>query len=198
MLRPQVFKLLRVKLLCSLALLFSLELALAQDQLPFVVPADKQQLPDSALVETSKGAFEIQFLRQEAPVTVANFEYLARKGFYNNVGFRRHVPGYIIQGGDPTNSGKGGPGYTLPPEFSTIKHQKGMMGMSRHPNEVNSQRRSNGSQFYITLGDAPNLDGFYTVFARVINGMENVEKLRPADKILTIRFPRKLIQNESQ
>ena len=167
-----------------------LSAAEAQEKFPFTVPKNPLTLPESALIETSQGALEIEFFRQDAPITVANFEYLAKKGFYNNVAFRRYLPGFIIQGGDPTGTGKGGPGYTLPPEFSQHKHVKGMVGMSRHPNEVNSQRRSNGSQFYITLGNAPHLDGFYTLFARVINGMDVVEKLRAEDKILNIRFPR--------
>lgn len=165
-------------------------LAQNSDALPFKVPVAPQALPETALVETTKGPFEIRFFRDEAPITVRNFEYLGRKGFYEGLLFRRHIPNFIIQGGDPLNTGEGGPGYTIPAEFSRLKHERGMMGMARLPNQVNAERRSNGSQFYITLGPAAHLNGFYTIFAKVINGMDVVDKLRPEDKIIKIRFPR--------
>ncbi len=185
-------RLIYAALLLSAPLFFGVSGALAQkkDRLPFDPVKSPQELPETALVETSKGPFEIKFFREEAPITVKNFEYLGRKGFYEGLYFRRYMPNFIIQGGDPLNTGEGGPGYTLPAEFSRLKHEKGMVGMARLPNPVNSERRSNGSQFYITLGRANHLDGFYTIFGQVINGMENVEKLRPEDKILKVRFPR--------
>jgi peptidyl-prolyl cis-trans isomerase B (cyclophilin B) len=96
----------------------------------------------------------------------------------------------VIQGGDPEGTGKGGPNYTIPPEFTNIKHRKGTIGMSRLPGERNPERHSNGSQFYICLTDAPHLDGLYTVFAEVINGLEVVEQLRAGDKIIRIRLPK--------
>jgi peptidyl-prolyl cis-trans isomerase B (cyclophilin B) len=122
---------------------------------------------------------------------VKNFEYLGRKNFYNKLGFHRYVENYVIQGGDPDGTGKGGPKYTLPPETSELKHRRGVLGMARLGNILNPERRSNGSQFYICLKDSPHLDGFYTIFAEVIDGMETVDKLRIGDQIIRIRFPRR-------
>jgi len=161
------------------------------DSLPFEVPKDESSLPATALVETTKGAFEIEFYRKEAPITVRNFEHLGKKGFYDNTPFRRYVAGFVIQGGDPTGTGEGGPGYTLPAEFSNIPHEKGTIGMARLPSPVNMERRSNGSQFYISLSRSKHLDGLYSVFAKVIQGMDVVMNLRPNDKILAVKFPRK-------
>lgn len=176
--------------LLGVALLLAPSLATAQEEkLPFPVPADPRTLPKTALIETSKGPIEIEFYREEAPVTVRNFEYLGRKNFYNNLTFHRYREGFVIQGGDPKGNGEGGPGYLLPPEHSNeLRHTRGTVGMARLPNEVNPERYSNGSQFYIVFQRAPHLDGLYTVFAQVINGIENAEKLRPGDKILGIRF----------
>jgi cyclophilin family peptidyl-prolyl cis-trans isomerase len=178
-----------------LALLFLSAIALfdagAESQLPFSVPSSADELPKTALIETTKGAFEVEFFVDVAPITVKNFEYLAKRGFYNSVRFHRYMPGYLIQGGDPTGTGKGGPGYRLPPEFSKRKHQRGVLGMARRPDPVNPERLSDGSQFYIMLTNAQHLDGLYTVFGRVVEGMEIVEQLRESDKITLIRLPRK-------
>ena len=162
----------------------------ADGKLPFSIPKDPQTLPQTALIVTEKGDFEIEFYREEAPITVRNFEYLGRKGFYKNLTFHRYVPNFVIQGGDPLGTGKGGPGYSIPPENSDLRHIRGSLGMARLPSEVNPERNSNGSQFYICLGSAPHLDGLYTVFARVINGLENVDRLRPGDRILEVKFPK--------
>jgi len=160
------------------------------DNLPFKVPASAAQLYPTALIETTKGPVEIEFYRKEALATVANFQYLIKKGFYNNLTFHRHVENYVLQGGDPQGSGKGGPGYFLPPEFSSIKHQLGTFGMARKPDPVNEERLSNGSQFYVTLDRAEHFDGLYSVFARVINGVENLLRLRQGDRIIKILLPR--------
>jgi len=181
----------------SLGILFSLIVlpfspVLASDgKLPFRVPADYRQLASSALIETTKGPIEIEFYRKEARVTVANFQYLVKKGFYNRLSIYRYVEDYIIQSGDPKGNGKGGSGYRLYPEFSKIKHQLGTMGMARKPDPVNPERLSNGSQFYITLDEAKHLDGFYTVFARVVSGVENLRRLRKGDQIIKILLPLK-------
>ncbi len=187
-------------LLCSrllhclaFALLSTAAMANAEEQvLPFEVPEDYRELPATALIETSQGAFEIEFYRRTAPTSVANFEYIGRKGILNGTSFHRYVPEFVIQGGDPTHTGKGGPGWSLPPEISAdIKHVRGSLGWARLPAEVNPGRTSNGSQFYITLSPAPGLDGFYTVFARVIRGFPNVMRLRKGDTITAVRFPKK-------
>ena len=160
-----------------------------ENKLPFKLPVDARILPKTALIETSKGPVEIEFYREDAPVTVRNFEYLAKKSFYNGLTFHRYREGFVIQGGDPKGTGEGGPGYLLPPELSdTLRHERGTVGMARLPNAVNSNRYSNGSQFYIVFQRSPHLDGLYTVFAHVINGLDNAENLRPGDKILGIRF----------
>lgn len=165
--------------------------AFGEDKLPFPVPTDYQTLPTTALIETTKGPIEIRFYRKEAPVTVKNFEYLGLKNYYKDLTFHRYLPGFVIQGGDPKGDGSGGPGYSLPPEFSKIPHMRGTVGMARFDDEVNVERRSNGSQFYICFDESPHLDGLYSVFAEVISGIENAEALRPGDKITGVRFPKK-------
>lgn len=158
-------------------------------KLPFPEPTDPSTLPKSALIETTQGPVEIEFFREQAPITVRNFEYLGKKKFYEGLKFHRYVPGFAIQGGDPKGTGKGGPGYFLPPEHSDLKHVRGSVGMARLPNQANPERLSNGSQFYICLTEARHLNGLYTLFGRVIRGMENVDRLRAGDKILRVYFP---------
>ncbi len=176
-------------LLCLFLFLSSTSVFAQEDKLPFEIPKDSKTLPERAIIGTSKGAVEIKFFRLEAPITVRNFEYLARKGFYNNLTFHRYEPGFVIQGGDPKGTGQGGPGYTLPPEHSAkLKHIAGTLGMARLPSEVNPERRSNGSQFYISLKEAPHLDGLYSVFAYITRGIENAQKLRAGDRITNISF----------
>lgn len=170
--------------------LFCIPCAYAGDKLPFKLPRSYQELPPTALVETDEGSFEIEFLRTTAPIAVKNFEYLARKGFYNNLTFHHYEPGYVVYSGDPTATGKGGPGYSLPPEFSEYHFKKGTLGMARLPSEVNPERRANGSQFFILLQDAPHLEGNYTAFAQVSAGLDTVEKLRKGSRIIRIRFPK--------
>ena len=160
-------------------------------QLPFAVTNQAiANLSPYALIKTNKGFFEIRFFIDEAPVHVLNFQYLSRTGFYNNIKFYRYIPNYIIQGGDKNGDGSGGTGYTLEPEFSNIRHRRGIVAMSRIRGEENPHRESNGSQFYICLGDAPQLNGLYSIFAEVVSGMDVVEQLRPEDEILEIRLSR--------
>ena len=161
----------------------------AEARLPFEVPRDWSSLPERAVVDTTKGMFEIKFYRKQAPIHVRNFEYLAGKRFYDNLSFHRYEPDFIIQGGDPLATGKGGPGYNLPPEFSEIKHDIGTVAMARLPGEVNPERLSNGSQFYICLTKAPHLDSLYTVFGEVVSGMDTVLRLRKGDRIISVKFP---------
>lgn len=154
------------------------------------VPKNPLTLAPTALIETTKGPIEISFFREVAPVTVTNFQNLVKKNFYNGLLFHRFVPDYVVQGGDPQGNGKGGPGYVLYPEFSSLKHKLGTVGMARKLDPVNPQRLSNGSQFYITLNRAKHFDGTYTIFAEVINGFENLQKIRKGDKILKILLPK--------
>ncbi len=137
-----------------------------------------------ATLDTDRGPIVIELYPESAPKTVANFEKLSREGFYNGLTFHRVVPGFVVQGGDPKGNGTGGPGYTLPAEISaTEKHLRGSVAMARLGDEVNPDRRSSGSQFYICLEPQPFLDGQYTVFGGVIKGMDVVDKIRVGDHI---------------
>ena len=126
----------------------------------------------------------IEFYGDDAPQTVANFEKLARKGFYNGIAFHRVFADTLVQAGDPLSKGKdrsrvgtGGPGYTLPAEIHR-KHIVGAVAMSRLGDKINPGRVSSGSQFYICLKAQPNLDGQYTVFGNTSSGgMENLDKI---------------------
>ncbi len=177
------------QLLLGAAIALLPAIAWSEDTLPFEMPRDGRNLPRFAIVETTKGRFTLELFGDEAPISVRNFEYLARRGSYNYVKFHKYVPNFMIQGGDPTGTGKGGPGYSLPPEINPVKHFRGTVGWARPAMKVNPERRSSGSQFYILLADSPHLDGFYTAFARVVAGMENVEMLREGDRMLTVSFP---------
>jgi cyclophilin family peptidyl-prolyl cis-trans isomerase len=131
----------------------------------------------------------IEFYDSDAPQTVENFKKLARKKFYSGLAFHRALPHMLVQVGDPFSKhsdrgkvGTGGPGYTLPAEIKR-KHIAGAVAMARLPDKINPSRRSNGSQFYVTLQPMPNLDGQYTVFAHVVSGMEVLDEIsaKPAD-----------------
>lgn len=185
----QILRLLFVALFLNIAFVLAAHNAESQNlNLPFSLPVNKSALPTGAIIDTTKGQFEISFYTRQAPVTVRNFQYLAEKKFYNGLTFHKREPNFIVQGGDPLGTGKGGPGYFLPAEFSELKHKQGTVAMARLPSETNPERQSNGSQFYITLTEAKHLDGLYTVFAQVVWGMDTVDKLVPGDSILSIRI----------
>jgi len=125
----------------------------------------------------------IKLNENDAPLTVENFKRLAKKRFYNKLAFHRAFPGIMVQTGDPLSRGKdrsdvgtGGPGYTIPGEIKG-RHRKGSVAMARLPDETNPTRRSNGSQFYITLKPMPELDGKYTVFGEVIEGLDILDRI---------------------
>ncbi len=134
-----------------------------------------------AVIQTNKGTIRALLYPQDAPITVQNFVRLALLGFYDGLTFHRYVPNFVIQGGDPTGTGRGNAGYTIPLEVSQRKHVEGALGMARarDPN-------SGSCQFYITLRPTPHLDGHYTVFGRVLQGMEVVHQLRKGDRILRV------------
>ncbi len=137
-----------------------------------------------ATLETERGAIVIELYPETAPKTVANFEKLVNQGFYNNLTFHRVVPGFVVQGGDPQGNGTGGPGYDVEGEIKPgEKHLRGTVATARTGDEVNPQRRSSGSQFYICLEPQPGLDGQYTIFGQVIHGMEVVDKIRRGDRM---------------
>jgi cyclophilin family peptidyl-prolyl cis-trans isomerase len=126
-----------------------------------------------ATFETTKGEVKVQLLAGEAPQTVNNFVFLVREGFYNGVGFDRVIPDYVAQSGDPTGTGSGGPGYTLPVE-TTGAFDDGALAMAK-PDEAGAP--NNGSQFFFALRDEPARDGRYTVFGRVIEGEDVLKAL---------------------
>lgn len=144
---------------------------------------------------------------RSAPQTVENFKTLARRGFYRGIRFHRVFPGTLVQTGDPLTrvrflaprrplrAGTGGPGYTLPPEIRE-KHLRGSVAMARLPDSINPARLSNGSQFYITLAPEPKLDGQYTVFGEVLEGLEVLDEISnlPADSN-DFPLPRVLIRS---
>ncbi|MBR6901976.1 MAG: peptidylprolyl isomerase [Synergistaceae bacterium] len=151
-------------------------LAVGAAMLPFVsVPAfaDEAVKRPVANFETSMGNFKIELYSDLAPNTVKNFVDLANKNFYDGVIFHRVIDNFMIQGGDPTGTGMGGPGYQIPDEFGEgLKHDsKGILSMA------NAGPNTGGSQFFITLVPTPWLDGHHAIFGHVIEGMEIVEKI---------------------
>ncbi|HMK32654.1 MAG TPA: peptidylprolyl isomerase, partial [Nitrosopumilaceae archaeon] len=144
-----------------------------------VNPTNVNPTSDVGVISTQYGDITIKFRDDVAPKTVANFEKLAKSGFYDGTIFHRIIPGFVIQGGDPNTKsgsrdtwGTGDAGYTIPPEFSNLKHTKYMVSMARG-SDINSA----SSQFFIVLDDAPWLDGKYTIFGEVISGQDVVDKI---------------------
>jgi len=135
-----------------------------------------------ATIKTNKGDIVVSLDATAAPEHVNNFIFLSKQGFYDGLTFHRVEPGFVIQGGDPEGSGQGGPGYTIPGEFS-LTHIEGALAMARLPDDVNPNRESSGSQFYITLAATPFLDGQYSVFGKVEAGMDVVRSIQVGDVI---------------
>ena len=135
---------------------------------------DKPSAPNSvAVFATSQGQFKVELYEDKAPQTAKNFIALAEKGFFNNLIFHRVIDKFMIQGGDPSGNGTGGPGYTIPDEFHpSLKHDAaGILSMAnRGPN-------TGGSQFFITLAPTPWLDGKHAVFGKVVEGMDVVQAI---------------------
>lgn len=127
----------------------------------------------TATVETNHGTFEIELFEERAPETAGNFIDLAEDGFYDGVTFHRVIDGFMIQGGDPTGTGRGGPGYSIDDEFHPeLEHTgPGILSMA------NSGPDTGGSQFFITLAATPWLDGKHAVFGRVVDGMDVIRKI---------------------
>jgi peptidyl-prolyl cis-trans isomerase B (cyclophilin B) len=141
----------------------------------------------SAIIYTGKGNIYLELYPLDAPWHVANFKHLADSGFYRNLRFHLYFPGYVIQGGSPDGQPAGSPGWSLPPEFNSRNHETGTLGMARQPDYINPQRRSNGSQFHILLAEAPHMNGSYTIFGKILKGMDVVYKLRKGDLIRDIK-----------
>ena len=150
------------------------------------------------------GTIEIELFPDVAPNTVRNFASLVRKGFYDGLTFHRVIPGFMIQGGDPHGSGTGGPGYTITGEFQNnnfpneLRHSRGVLSMAR-----TSDPNSAGSQFFIMVADAPQLDGGYAAFGKVRSGLEEVDRIVEArrdgnDKPLDSQVIKKITLNEAE
>jgi cyclophilin family peptidyl-prolyl cis-trans isomerase len=135
-----------------------------------------------AIIQTDKGDIVVSLDAVASPEHVNNFIFLSNEGFYNGLTFHRVEPGFVIQGGDPLGVGNGGPGYTVPGEFE-LTHGEGALAMARLPDQVNPDRESSGSQFYVTLAPTPFLDGQYSVFGQVEEGMDVVKSIAIGDKI---------------
>jgi peptidyl-prolyl cis-trans isomerase B (cyclophilin B) len=141
-----------------------------------------------ATIVTKKGNIVVDLAAADAPQTVNNFVYLAGQGFYDGLTFHRveNQPGFsLIQGGDPTGTGRGGPGYTVPAEIG-LPHDEGAIAMARLGDQANPERASSGSQFYVCLVPIHQLDGSYTVFGYVTEGLDVAKAIAVGDEILTI------------
>ncbi len=126
----------------------------------------------TAIFETSKGTFKVELFTEQAPITTDNFIKLANEGFYDDTIFHRVIADFMIQGGDPEGTGRGGPGYTIKDEFAPgLKHERGVISMA------NAGPNTGGSQFFITVVPTPWLDGKHAVFGKVIEGMEVVDEI---------------------
>jgi cyclophilin family peptidyl-prolyl cis-trans isomerase len=138
-----------------------------------------------ATLHTGKGDIVIELLPQAAPVTVNNFVFLARQHYYDGVTFHRVLPGFMAQGGDPTGTGSGGPGYTFPDETDSglTFDGPGLVAMA------NVGPNTNGSQFFITYAATPHLNGLHTIFGRVTSGMDVAQSLAPRDPSKTPNAP---------
>jgi len=131
----------------------------------------------TATLHTNKGAIAVELFDEDAPKTVGNFVKLAGDGFYDGVIFHRVIPDFMIQGGDPTGTGSGGPGYQFEDEFNQHKVIRGALAMA------NAGPNTNGSQFFIVTADeTPWLDGKHTVFGRVTDGMDIVDAISAVDR----------------
>ena len=137
-----------------------------------------------AIIETNVGVIELELYSQHAPKTVNNFIFLTGKGFYNGLSFHRVINNFMIQGGDPTGTGGGGPGYRFEDEVAEnpLKHEKGVISMA------NAGPNTNGSQFFITHAPQPHLNGKHTVFGKVVVGQNVVDSIQEGDKMEQVKI----------
>jgi peptidyl-prolyl cis-trans isomerase B (cyclophilin B) len=144
---------------------------------PMTIDTSKQY---TATIETGKGNIVLELFASDVSVTVNNFVFLAREGFYNDTTFHRVIPDFMAQGGDPTGTGTGGPGYKFADELTEHTHVTGALSMAHAgPN-------TNGSQFFITYTPQHHLDGHHSVFGQLVDGMDVLEALKNGDAIVRI------------
>jgi len=134
----------------------------------------------TATIETEKGNMVLELFASDVPITVNNFVFLAREGFYDNTTFHRIIPNFMAQGGDPTGTGAGSPGYKFADEFTKHTHIAGALSMA------NAGSNTNGSQFFITYAPQPHLNGKHSVFGQLLLGTEVHESLGNGDAIIKI------------
>ncbi len=144
---------------------------------PMTINTSKQY---TATIETGKGNIVLELFASDVPVTVNNFVFLAREGFYDGTTFHRVISSFMAQGGDPTGTGTGGPGYTFADEFTKHTHVTGALSMA------NVGPNTNGSQFFITYTPQNHLDGKHSVFGQLIDGMDVLETIEQGDTIVRI------------
>ncbi len=137
----------------------------------------------SVSIETNRGGIELELYPEHAPLTVNNFVFLAGEGFYDGVSFHRVIANFMIQGGDPTGTGSGGPGYRFADECENnpLKHERCVISMA------NAGPNTNGSQFFITHLATPHLDGKHTVFGKVTSGEEIVDAIQQGDTMISVK-----------
>jgi peptidyl-prolyl cis-trans isomerase B (cyclophilin B) len=133
-------------------------------------------------METTKGMIELELYPEYAPKTVNNFVFLVQEGYYDGIKFHRVINDFVIQGGDPTGTGAGGPGYKFEDELrgNPLKHETNSISMA------NAGPNTNGSQFFITHSPQPHLDGKHTVFGKVVSGAEVVDSIRQGDEMVKV------------
>ena len=137
----------------------------------------------TATFDTDRGPIKVELAQDKAPLTVANFVNLARRGFYDGLSFHRVINDFMIQGGCPEGSGRGGPGYRFEDEaHNGLRHERGVLSMA------NAGPNTNGSQFFITHVATPWLDGKHTVFGRVLEGQDVVDSIRQGDTIKSVKI----------
>ena len=137
----------------------------------------------TAIFDTARGPIRVELLPDQAPLTVANFVNLARRGFYDGLGFHRVIADFMVQGGCPEGSGRGGPGYRFEDETgNSVRHERGVLSMA------NAGPNTNGSQFFITHVATPWLDGKHTVFGKVVEGLDVVDAIAQGDAIHSVKI----------
>lgn len=137
-----------------------------------------------AILNTNAGSIYIEFYSDKAPKTVERITQLINNNFYNGVQFHRVIPNFVAQAGDPTGTGVGGSGKKINAEFNDLIHTKGTVAMARLGHDENSA----DSQFYIALSTLPHLDGKYTIFGKVIEGIDLLDKVKKGDKIISFKM----------
>jgi len=154
-------------------------------QLPFSMPQNAEiQKIKSAVIETNRGRLVFELFPDQAPLHVANFKFLADEGYYKGVRFHIVEDNYIIQAGQAAQ--KNFKAYSLLPEFNTIKHERGILGMARPPDDLNRSRNSSGTQFHVLRRSNKKIDGNYTAFGKLIDGDSVLDRIQLNDTILNV------------